>query len=118
MGEARVRRTGPVLNFTRICEGSAIRNTSFLVRSFATPRADYSACQWGVNTVRRGRRLFGEAVGGTVSVLIPAATGIKLGTATIGRSVVAPFFQATTGVGPTGLRGCGRSGANQQQRGN
>jgi hypothetical protein len=68
---------------------------SFLVRSFATPFADYSACPW-VNTARR---LTGVTVGGTVSVLVPAATAI-LGTAIIGRSVVAPFFQATTAVGP------------------
>ena len=77
---------------------SAIRSTSFLVRSFATPCAD-SACRW----VNAARRLTGVAIGGTVSVLVPAATAI-LGTATIGRSVVAPSFQATTAVGPIGLR--------------
>jgi len=38
---------------------TAIRCISFLVRSFATPCADYSASQWGINTVRRGRRLLG-----------------------------------------------------------
>src|SRR6516165_5832332 len=70
---------------------------------FATPCAD-PACPW-VNTARR---LTGVAIGGTVSVLITAAAAI-LGTATIGRSVVAPFFQATRAVGPIGLRRCSRS---------
>jgi hypothetical protein len=52
---------------------------------------------------RRLRCLFSVTIGGTISVLVPAATAI-LRTAIIGRGVIAPLFESVIAIIPVALR--------------
>src|SRR5215471_2068345 len=62
------------------------------------------------------RRLFRVTIGGTVSVLVAAATAI-FRTATVWRSVIAPQFETAVSIVPTALRRCSGSTADQQHGG-
>jgi hypothetical protein len=65
---------------------------------------------------RPGRCLFRVTIGGTVSVLVAAATAI-FRTATVWRSVIAPQFETAVSIVPTALRRCSGSTADQQHGG-
>jgi len=74
------------------------------------PSPDAGRCDW------LGRCLFPVTIGGTVTVLVSAAAAI-LRTPTIGRSVIAPLFEIALTIGPTALRRCRGSTADEQQSG-
>ena|SRR6516164_4095054 len=74
------------------------------------PSPDAGRCDW------LGRCLFSVTIGGAVTVLVSAAAAI-LRTPTIGRAVIAPLFEIALTIGPTALRRCRGSTADEQQSG-
>ena len=78
--------------------------------SVPDPSPDAGWCDW------LGRCLFSVTIGGAVTVLVSAAAAI-LRTPTIGRAVIAPLFEIALTIGPTALRRCRGSTADEQQSG-
>ena len=78
--------------------------------SVPDPSPDAGRCDW------LGRCLFSVTIGGAVTVLVSAAAAI-LRTPTIGRAVIAPLFEIALTIGPTALRRCRGSTADEQQSG-
>jgi len=73
------------------------------------PSPDAGRCDW------LGRCLFSVTIGGAVTVLVSAAAAI-LRTPTIGRAVIAPLFEIALTIGPTALRRCRGSTADESAK--